>query len=69
MGTVSSTGSGTASRRRRGRSYPGLPSSVSGGSGERQDTGDRIKVKRDNGGRWSKNLCKYCLNDLYIIPC
>lgn len=40
MGTVSSTGNGTARRRRRGRSHPGLPSSSSGGSGERQDTGE-----------------------------
>ena len=30
----------TARTRRRGRSHPGLPSSSSGGSGERQDTGE-----------------------------
>ena len=45
MGTVSSTGNGTARTRRRGRSHPGLPSSSSGGLGERQDTEDTRQGK------------------------
>ena len=57
MGTVSRTGSGTASRRRRGRSHPGLPRSSNGGSGERQDTGD--KVKSDFWGRWRAKAMTY----------
>ena len=54
MGTVSNTGNGTAKMRRRGRSHPGLPSSSSGGSGERQDTEDKRQGRGSLGNMEQK---------------